>query len=233
MHPWRAPGTTRPRQLSHKSPREPEICSGKESEAMRATKNEEGRGVRAKACGVRAVGCSSIMCGQPVARVQRTKPRRKPVGDFYLPKTGRRGTHRTLGTFACTCSFPKLPCPTAHGYFSDGFLRWQRGRGSAPTSCSWTLGLRWRLPRWLASGTNGAELTVEGGEHGGIGSYRANSRGRSGAEGDGEEQEHVPRGEQLAGENAGRQQIAVTRRREREKSLYTYQRKQGQKPNVF
>ena len=32
---------------------------------------------------------------------------------------------------------------------------------------------------------------------------RANSRGRSGAEGDGEEQEHVPRGEQLAGENAG------------------------------
>ena len=115
----------------------------------------------------------------------------------------------------------------------DGFLRWQRGRGSAPTSCSWTLGLRWRLPRWLASGTNGAELTVEGGEHGGIGSYRANSRGRSGAEGDGEEQEHVPRGEQLAGENAGRQQIAVTMRREREKSLYTYQRKQGQKPNVF
>ena len=53
---------------------------------MRATKNEEGRGVRAKACGVRAVGCSSIMCGQPVARVQKTKPRRKPVGDFYLPK---------------------------------------------------------------------------------------------------------------------------------------------------
>ena len=90
MHPWRAPGTTRPRQLSHKSPREPEICSGKESEAMRATKNEEGRGVRAKACGVRAVGCSSIMCGQPVARVQRTKPRRKTVGDFYLPKRSAR-----------------------------------------------------------------------------------------------------------------------------------------------
>ena len=113
---------------------------------------------------------------------------------------------------------------------SDGFLRWQRGRGSAPTSCSWTLGLRWRLPRWLASGTNGAELTVEGGEHGGIGSYRANSRGRSGAEGDGEEQEHVPRGEQLAGENAGRQQIAVT------KSLYDrtlIRRKQGQEPNVL
>ena len=112
---------------------------------------------------------------------------------------------------------------------SDGFLRWQRGSGSAPTSCSWTLGLRWRLPRWLASGTNGAELTVEGGEHGGIGSYRANSRGRSGAEGDGEEQEHVPRGEQLAGENAGRQQIAVT------KSLYDrtlIRRKQGQEPNV-
>eukprot|EP00964_Phaeocystis_antarctica_P053908 scaffold31669_cov31-Phaeocystis_antarctica.AAC.3 len=76
-------------------------------------------------------------------------------------------------------------------------------------------------------------LGLLGGEHGGIGSYRANSRGRSGAEGDGEEQEHVPRGEQLAGENAGRQQIAVTRRREREKSLYTYPRKQGQKPNVF
>ena len=112
---------------------------------------------------------------------------------------------------------------------SDGFLRWQRGRGSAPTSCSWTLGLRWRLPRWLASGTNGAELTVEGGEHGGIGSYRANSRGRSGAEGDGEEQEHVPRGEQLAGENAGRQQIAVT------KSLHDrtlIRRKQGGEPNV-
>ena len=90
MHPWRAPGTTRPRQLSHKSPREPEICSGKESEAMRATKNEEGRGVRAKACGVRAAGCSSIMCGQPVARVQRTKPRRKTVGDFYLPKRSAR-----------------------------------------------------------------------------------------------------------------------------------------------
>ena len=88
--PWRAPGTMRPRQLSHKSPREPEICSGKESETMRATKNEEGRGVRAKACGVRAVGCSSIMCGQPVARVQRTKPRRKPVGDFYLPKRSAR-----------------------------------------------------------------------------------------------------------------------------------------------
>ena len=112
---------------------------------------------------------------------------------------------------------------------SDGFLLWQRGRGSAPTSCSWTLGLRWRLPCWLASGTNGAELTVEGGEHGGIGSYRANSRGRSGAEGDGEEQEHVPRGEQLAGENAGRQQIAVT------KSLYDrtlIRRKQGREPNV-
>ena len=90
MHPWRAPGTTRPRQLSHKSPREPEICSGKESEAMRATKKEEGRGVRAKACGARAVGCSSIMCGQPVARVQRTKPRRKTVGDFYLPKRSAR-----------------------------------------------------------------------------------------------------------------------------------------------
>ena len=79
------------RQLSHRSPREPEICSGKESEAMRATRKEEGRGVRAKACGARAVGCSSIMCRQPVARVQRTTPRRKPVGDFYLPKTGRRG----------------------------------------------------------------------------------------------------------------------------------------------
>ena len=89
--PWRAPGTMRPRQLSHKSPREPEICSGKESEAVRATRKEEGRGVRAKACGARAVGCSSIMCRQPVARVQRTTPRRKPVGDFYLPKTGRRG----------------------------------------------------------------------------------------------------------------------------------------------
>ena len=72
-----------------------------------------------------------------------------------------------------------------------------------------------------------------GAKNAGIDSYRANSRGRSAAEGDGEEQEHVPRGEQLAGENAGRQQIAVTRRREREKSLYTYQRKQGQKPNVF
>ena len=57
---------------------------------MRATKNEEGRGVRAKACGVRAVGCSSIMCGQPVARVQRTKPRRKTVGDFHLPKRRAR-----------------------------------------------------------------------------------------------------------------------------------------------
>ena len=91
LNPWRAPGTMRPRQLSHKSPREPEICSGKESEAVRATRKEEGRGVRAKACGARAVGCSSIMCRQPVARVQRTTPRRKPVGDFYLPKTGRRG----------------------------------------------------------------------------------------------------------------------------------------------
>ena len=91
LNPWHAPGTMRPRQLSHKSPREPEICSGKESEAMRATRKEEGRGVRAKACGARAVGCSSIMCRQPVARVQRTTPRRKPVGDFYLPKTGRRG----------------------------------------------------------------------------------------------------------------------------------------------
>eukprot|EP00964_Phaeocystis_antarctica_P071867 scaffold43898_cov33-Phaeocystis_antarctica.AAC.1 len=31
----------------------------------------------------------------------------------------QKGTHRPLGTFACacacTCSFPKLPCPTAHG----------------------------------------------------------------------------------------------------------------------
>ena len=61
----------------------------KESEAVRGTKNEGGRGVRAKACGERARGCSPIVCGQPLARVQRTTPRRKPVGDCYLPKTGR------------------------------------------------------------------------------------------------------------------------------------------------
>ena len=61
LNPGRAPGTTRPRQLSHKSPREPEICSGKESEAVRATRKEEGRGVRAKACGARAVGCSCVV----------------------------------------------------------------------------------------------------------------------------------------------------------------------------
>ena len=91
---------------------------------------------------------------------------------------------------------------------NDRFLQWQRGRGSVPTICSWTLGLRWRFSRWLASGTNGAELTVEDGEHGGIDSYRANSRGRSGAEADGEEQEHVPRGEESVGENAGRPKIA-------------------------
>jgi len=40
-------------------------------------------------CGERARGCSPIVCGQPLARVQRTTPRRKPVGDCYLPKTGR------------------------------------------------------------------------------------------------------------------------------------------------
>eukprot|EP00964_Phaeocystis_antarctica_P095699 scaffold62128_cov81-Phaeocystis_antarctica.AAC.1 len=67
---------------------------------MRATKKEEGRGVRGKACGARAVGYSLVVCGQPVPRVQRTTPCRKPVGDFYLPKIGRRGAHRTLGTFA-------------------------------------------------------------------------------------------------------------------------------------
>ena len=115
MNPWRAPGTTRPRQLSQQEPQRAGDLFWEESEAMRATKKEEGRGVRAKACAARAVGYSLVVCGQPVPRVQRTTPCRKPVGDFYLPKTGRRGAHRTLGTFACTCSFPNLPCPTAHG----------------------------------------------------------------------------------------------------------------------
>ena len=62
--------------------------SGRESEAVRATKNEGGGGVRATTCGERAAGCSLSVCGQPLAHVQRATPRRKPVGDFYLPKTG-------------------------------------------------------------------------------------------------------------------------------------------------
>ena len=85
---------TRHHEASPALSQEPQITGDllwdKEGEAVRATKNEEGRGVRAKACGVRAAGCSSIMCGQPVARVQRTKPRRKTVGDFYLPKRSAR-----------------------------------------------------------------------------------------------------------------------------------------------
>ena len=51
---------------------------------MRGTKNEGGRGVRAKACGERARGCSMHVCGQPLPRVQRATLRRKPVGDFFL-----------------------------------------------------------------------------------------------------------------------------------------------------
>ena len=55
------------------------------------TKNEGERDVRAMACGERARGCSPIVCSQPlpVARVHRTTPRRKPVRDCYLPKSGR------------------------------------------------------------------------------------------------------------------------------------------------
>ena len=66
-------------------------CSGKENEAVRATKNEGGGGVRATTCGERAADCSLSVCGQPLAHMQRATPHRKPVGEFYLPKTGAGG----------------------------------------------------------------------------------------------------------------------------------------------
>ena len=47
---WHAPSTTRPRQLSHTGPREPETCYlGRKRGPARTTKKEGGRGVRAKA----------------------------------------------------------------------------------------------------------------------------------------------------------------------------------------
>eukprot|EP00964_Phaeocystis_antarctica_P052702 scaffold30873_cov37-Phaeocystis_antarctica.AAC.1 len=187
MNPWRAPGTTRPRQLSQQEPQRAGDLFWEESEAMRATKKEEGRGVRAKACGARAVGYS---CGRPhIDRVWPAstnpacrEPRRavSPSAIFICQKQGDGG--RT------------------------------RGRGSAQTSCSWTLGLRWRLPRWLASGTNGAELALRMPASTVIERIVAEEAppkemARSSST--------CPerRGEQLAGENAGRPQIAVSRRR--------------------
>ena len=57
-----------------------------ESEAVRTTKNQGGRGLRANVCGERAGGCPLSVCGQRLTRVQRAAPHREPVGDFYLQK---------------------------------------------------------------------------------------------------------------------------------------------------
>ena len=85
------PAPTKPHQPLHRGPSEPMTCSGKEHEAVRATKNEGGGGVRATTCGERAADCSLSVCGQPLAHVQRATPHRKPVGELYLPKTGAGG----------------------------------------------------------------------------------------------------------------------------------------------
>ena len=85
------PAPTRPHQPLHRGPSEPMTCSGKENEAVRATKNEGGGGVRATTCGERAAGCSLSVYGQPLPRVQRATPRRKPVGDFYVSRAANLG----------------------------------------------------------------------------------------------------------------------------------------------
>ena len=104
-------------------------------------------------------------------------------------------------------------------------MGWERGRSSVPTGSKWSISLRWRCSRCLASGKDEGEPRAENGGHDGMQSWRAIGLGSSESREDSEVQEEMPRAQERPQENGRDGRSSFSAPTEGKIGLYTSQKK--------